>query len=523
MLIAPPLRSAFHLAPRQAPPYASTTLYRRAVLNLERLDFGALAAERDKGLQDYFIESESYRRILDGDRSVILGNRGSGKTAIFKMVAEAERSRGARVVELAPEDYSYELLNQTMEAQSRGSWAKQGAYAAAWKYLIYVLTMKEVTRGGKGFKTGPARRIYEYLRDEHAELALNPVATLISYLKRLEGVKLGKYEAGLKSKALHQLYKLEELEPLLDDLDAVCEKTRVVLLVDELDRGWDASEDAVSFVAGLFSAAIAVSRRTPNVRVLISLRRELYENIPALYEDAQKVRDIIEVVEWNEPELRQLISKRIEHSLGGTDAASPEDYWNAVFAETIDYRLNKSFNYIVDRTLYRPREIIQFCTDIRRIALDENVSPPLNYDVISHAELGYSDARLKDIAAEYRFQYPGLLSVFETFRGMTYNLERDELEFHVLQVTEGDLPVDADATPWCTNLEIDAMIEILWRVGFIRAKAVGGLKARRRSGSQYLGSHQVSALNLSSISAFHVHPMFRSYLGLREKKGTRGQ
>jgi hypothetical protein len=31
-----------------------------------------------------------------------------------------------------------------MASQSSGSWAKYGAYAAAWKYLIYVLIMKEI-------------------------------------------------------------------------------------------------------------------------------------------------------------------------------------------------------------------------------------------------------------------------------------------------------------------------------------------------------------------------------------------
>jgi energy-coupling factor transporter ATP-binding protein EcfA2 len=486
--------------------------------DLSTLSFGALAAERDTGLRDYFFESESYKRVLSGAKSVIMGPRGSGKTALFKMVADHQKAQGSIVMELSPEEYSYELLSQTLHAEAQGSWAKQGAYAAAWKYLMYVLAMKKAMTAGSRVKTGPDKKIYEYLRDRHKGGADNPIGLLISYLKRLEGLKLGQYEASLKAKQLHQLYKLEEISELLDPLNEIAGRKGLVILVDELDRGWDASEDAIAFVAGLFQAAVSIADRTPNVRVLVSLRRELYENIPALYEDAQKVRDIVETVEWDEEQLLELITRRIGHSITGAQQLSSEEKWNLIFAGTLAYRRTKSFNYMVDRTLYRPRELIQFCTDVRDTAQQAGTDFPVDYDRISEAELSYSEARLKDISAEYRFQYPGLVSVFETFRGMTFALDRDDLEHHLIQISLEDIPVDEDAQKWCTEAEPDVLIDILWRVGFLRAQAVGGLKARRRSGSSYLGSHQVRNLNLRALKRFHVHPMFRAHLGMKEKK-----
>jgi hypothetical protein len=68
------------------------------------------------------------------------------------------------------------------------------------------------------------------------------------------------------------------------------------------------------------------------------------------------------------------------------------------------------------------------------------------------------------------------------------------------------------------NQEPEYLINVLWEVGFLRAKAVGGLKAQRRSGSSYVGPHQVSTLNLESISSFQVHPIFRAALGMKEPK-----
>jgi hypothetical protein len=481
------------------------------------VNFGALAAERDvsEGLAQYFVQSESFRRLRDGKKSVALGNRGAGKTAIFKMIAEYERTRRSFVIELAPEDYSYELLSQTLVPEVKGAWAKQGAYAAAWKHLFYVLAMKRVSETA-GLKTGAAKHIYKYVRDNYQTANTNPVGMLISYLKRLEGVKIGNLEASVKARELQKLYRLEEIESLLDDLNEICGSRKVLMLVDELDRGWDASEDAIAYVAGLFQAAMSINIRTPNIRVLVSLRRELYENIPALYEDAQKVRDVIELVEWDEPQLLELVGKRIAASTPSRDI-SARRAWNTFFAETLDYRQTKSFNYIVDRTLYRPREMIQFCLNVQGRAVELATVPPINYNVISEAEHSYSGERAQDIAAEYRFQYPGLGSVFETFRGRAYTLDRPELELHCLAITVGDLKVSPEAK-WCVESDPDLLIEALWRVGFIRGQAVGGIKARRRSGSAYLGSHQVSSLNLRNINRFHVHPMFRAYLGLREGK-----
>ncbi len=434
------------------------------------------------------------------------------------MIAADARKRADIVIELAPEDYSYELLQQSLAKEAHGSWAKQGAYSAAWKYLIYVSVMKEVV-SGKGIKKGAAGRIYTYLRDKHSNFDVNPIGTLISYLKRLEGIKIGPYEAGVKTKELQSLYGLEEVASLIDDLNEVCGQRRAIVLVDELDKGWDASEDAVAFVAGLFQAAVSINQRTPNIRVLLSLRKELYDNIPALYEDAQKVRDIIETITWDEETLFNLIGLRLRHAIG-VPTMSLQEAWNTVFSEILEYRQNKSFNYIVDRTLYRPREIIQFCSEAVRQAVEHNDGTPLNYGVVSRAEHNYSEDRLSDIAAEYRFQHPGLGSVFETFRGLPYNLERDELEYHCLAIATGEHKVDQAAWRWVENTDPDAMIRFLWRVGFLRARAVGGYKGRRRSGSEYLGSHQISNLNLHGITRFHVHPMFRSFLALKEKKSS---
>ncbi len=491
-------------------------------LDISALSFGAPAAERDidEGLQDYFVESPAFERVRDGRKKIVLGNRGTGKSAIFQVLAERERQAGAVVLELAPEDYSYEMLSSVLSTELEGAWAKHGAYAAAWKYLILVLVMKAASEGTAKQRRGSgAKEIRKFLRDNFADQQETKLDSLISYLKRMEGFKIGKIEASVKTRELQRLYKLEELNPLLPHLIELLGQRRVLVFVDELDRGWDASEDAKAFVAGLFQACAKLNDLSDGLRVYISLRQELYDSIPAVYEDAQKYRDLIEEIYWDEATLLKLIAKRIRFSLTSLSSQDDETCWAEVFSEVLEYRQTKSFNYMIDRTLYRPREMIEFATRASEVAQDRGPSGfPIDYSALNEAENRYSQERTKDIAAEYRFQFPGLSSVFEAFRGESYSFDRPWLEDRCLEIVVGETSIDGAAEQWASSIGPDDLIDVLWRVGFLRAQAVGGIKARRRSGSQYVGPHQLGNLSLHNITRFQVHPMFRSNLGMKEPK-----
>ncbi len=485
---------------------------------MRSLDFGAPAAERDmgRGLEKYFVESAAFERVRAGAKTIILGNRGSGKSAIFKVLASRERAAGSHVIELAPEDYSYELLGSTMAAAEAGSWAKHGAYAAAWKYLIYVLIMREIAaRGGRG-----AAPIARYVRDNHPDPRAGKLSVLVSYLKRLEGIKIGPIEAGFRSRELDRLYKLEEIHLLLPQLTQVLDRQRAVVLVDELDRGWDSSEDARAFVSGLFQACVSMNEVHPNLRVYVSLRQELYDDIPALYEDAQKYRDLLETISWSEDSLLKLMARRIAHCAReaghhppSLEEASDSACWNAVFAIPPGHPVNSSFRYMVERTLHRPRELIQFCAETVEAARERAVGLPLPYAAIGWTERAYSGQRARDISAEYRFQYQGLLGVFDAFRGRPGRISRDDLELLCLELATGDIPT-AGTSAWLADRDPSDVIEILWQVGFLTVPSANGAAVTGRPGRPFLGAHQIQHPNLAAVREFGVHPMFRAYLGI---------
>ena len=98
------------------------------MIDISQLSFGAPAAERDigVGLGDYFYESEAYQRLAARQKMIVLGNRGAGKSAIFKVFAERARRADTLVLELRPEDYSYELFHSVLKRDDRTDFLYHG-------------------------------------------------------------------------------------------------------------------------------------------------------------------------------------------------------------------------------------------------------------------------------------------------------------------------------------------------------------------------------------------------------------
>ena len=310
-----------------------------------------------------------------------------------------------------------------------------------------------------------------------------------------------------------KLYDLQEISPLITDLKTVLKRVKVHVYIDELDKGWDNSEDARYFVAGLIQASQKMNLLHPNFKVYVSIRQELFENIPQVYDDAQKIREEIQVVRWTEEELLDFISRRIAYAFPELQGVYPETLWNTLFAEVLDYRKARSFNYIIDRTQLRPRELLQFCKAC--VTATPASKALIDYENISRAEIEYSENKTKDLAAEYRFQYPGLLDLFTLFRGMKYNLDREEIDPFLLEFTVGQHPVGQ--AKWVLDYDPEDIKKALWRIGFLKAWVVGGLKAGRKAGSSYLGHYELPYLTLESINRFQIHQAFRAFLALKEK------
>jgi hypothetical protein len=163
-----------------------------------------------------------------------------------------------------------------------------------------------------------------------------------------------------------------------------------------------------------------------------------------------------------------------------------------------------------------PREIIQFCTQAKERCVELKKSK-IDINSIVTAESQYSQARAKDLAAEHKFQYHGLIDIFEGFRGTKCVLSRAELEHICKKMITGDINTGTN-TSWMKAQSEDYLINILFQVGFLQAKTISYNGAKRVEG--YWGSHQISLPNLGNVHSFMVHPMFWLHLGISDPENS---
>ncbi|MGF1569144.1 MAG: P-loop ATPase, Sll1717 family [Nodosilinea sp.] len=485
-------------------------------LDIRLLNLGSDSAERDinVGLAEYFYQNSTYQKFFNSRKTILVGNRGAGKSAIFKYMAAAEARKGHLVIELSPEEYSYELLSQHLRSEQEGSWGKQSSYSVAWQYLLYSLVFKKISDEKRGLLLGAQKDIYNHVVNNLKHQDLNSIGILFEYLKRLEQIKLGRDESFQKSRDLQALYSLEEIKDLQPSLKAILNKTRIKIFIDELDKGWDSSEDAKYFLAGLFQASQKLNLISPNLRVYISIRQELFDNIPQIYEDAQKIREDVEVIRWGKNELLELIGLRIAHCFPELQSKNGLHRWNSIFSSTVATPNLSSVDYIIDRTQLRPRELLQFC----KLCLEYyNDGKRIEGEAIFAAEEAFSEQKTKDLASEYRFKYPYLLDLFEVFRGRSCYFKKEDLEFLLLSITCGELDTD-QAAEWVLAMDYLELKKLLWHIGFLKAKVPQQMRQSSGSHKIYVGHYELPSINLENIECFCIHPALRGFLSLKDSK-----
>lgn len=106
---------------------------------LDAIDCGDAAAENEQErLKRYFLETEEFKRTLSGAANLVVGRKGSGKSAIFLQTRDRVRADKKNiVVDLNPEGYQLIKLKELLvELQSQGT--RKEFIAAFWQYVLWL-------------------------------------------------------------------------------------------------------------------------------------------------------------------------------------------------------------------------------------------------------------------------------------------------------------------------------------------------------------------------------------------------
>ena len=105
----------------------------KALLNL--CDLGSSVAEFDSRLQEYFLETQVYRDFVAGKIDIVSGDKGTGKSAIFRIVRDRYK--------LVPELRDVEIIpgfnekgNPVFQRLTQSSSLPEGQYITVWNGFV---------------------------------------------------------------------------------------------------------------------------------------------------------------------------------------------------------------------------------------------------------------------------------------------------------------------------------------------------------------------------------------------------
>lgn len=477
---------------------------------LEGLDLGDVAAENEiTGLKDYFVTTGPFRLARQGHGRIVVGRKGTGKTAMFFAVsASVNRGHETLVMELIPEAYEFTRLKEVLSDLSVGQ--REQTVSAFWTYLLTAEIAHRILNSHSELvaaERDPERfRRYEDLKNAYFDHGLASDDDLSRRLLRLIdrlADRFGEEKVTARTDLAELVYG-GDIRSLSDAVAAYVagEKKELWFLIDNLDKGWatrGASDDDIQIVIGLLDATRTIerqmNRRGVLFRCLIFIRTDVLEHLGRASTDRGKEGTV--QLDWDDPELfQEIVRRRIEAS---TDlSGSFDDVWSRIAEPTIS--VEGSFGYIVDRTLMRPRDVLLFVQRAQQVALNRSHSRIAASD-IQQAETGYSEEALLLLGYEMDDTHPGVSDAILSFHGMSANMDADDVQ-------------EALVRGGVESKDVQSVVELLLWFGFLGVK-IGTADPMYSFGVNFNLRRLLHPIE-SGTGLYVVHPAFRKALDIED-------
>jgi len=228
------------------------------------------------------------------------------------------------------------------------------------------------------------------------------------------------------------------------------------VLIDNLDKGWPASGvtgDDLTIIRCLLDAIAKVERSLQHADVdchgVVLLRNDVYELLVEATPDRGKLSRVS--IDWTDPELlRELLRRRFVYS--GVEASAP---FSAVWAQVCVSHIGgeESSQYLVDRSLMRPRSLIELFNYCRAHAVNLG-HKRIEEEDVRDGEERYSTELVQNISFEIRDVFPNLGDVLYEFLEVPVRLDSEQL--------------DTRLAPVCSDhKERERLLELLVWFGFL--------------------------------------------------------
>lgn len=537
---------------------ANTVVLRKGI------HIGEISAEDDEQfLSQCFVQQPIFDQLIDinSSKSILLGRTGSGKTAIIN---EIERQKFGSTSRIDPKDVAFEYISNSNIVQFVIDIGCDVAvlFQYLWKHVLLSSSIEMYFKSKSSFETAieqifkpnnPARAYFEKYKDTfwiEQDVVIKEITegfsqTLQAELKasigdnRLAALQSNanaaqtmtgqeKREIQDRVKSAVDRIQIREMSRAIESLNQLMENKQKTfyIVIDELDLDWAPQKIKYLLIHALIDA-IKNFRKIRNVKIVAAVRSDVFEkslsSITGEGVQPEKYDSISVNVRWDSDSLSELIDKRIAYMFRKQYTRD-----NVKFVDLFNNPIRKTapFDYLTERTLLRPRDLIVFVNTILDKASGAVTISPR---IINESEPEYSRKRLEALRTEWRSVHPRIddyLRILERRTGqntISELLKTDEILELLFQL---DNKSDADyfrdecseaAERYLVNETDRALFEfaatllsVLYKVGAVNLK----LASHQPYINCYLNDAIVQSTQITSGASFMVTPMLWRALGI---------
>ncbi len=431
------------LGDQQEPFLEELTVTRRkrtfgSTKGLHRVSLGEFISENEpEDLAEYFVETAAFSEALVARHAVVVGRKGSGKTAMFLMLRET-LSQDKRVHLCAIKPVSYELQGLVRLLEHVAEFSERSyLFESLWKFLIYselVASVHAILTSRPsfvGFQEG--EQVFMDFVEKHASIFLTPFSIrLDNAVRNLLHVPHGETPANQRVRVSELLH-----EQLLADARSQLGKIlssseRVVVLIDNLDKAWERGPTLDLLGEALFrllSVSQSITRdfdrqdhwrERVNLSLILFLRSDIFNYV---YRSAREPDKIVpKRLQWRDPAvLLRVIEERFLRS--STSITEPNEVWERYFDNIgrIPARI-----YLSDSVLPRPRDIIYLAKEALANAINRRHDRIQGED-LEDAVLRYSQFAFESLVVEASSRVPRVEELLLEFVGGPRVVTRDDI------------------------------------------------------------------------------------------------
>jgi hypothetical protein len=409
---------------------------------LANINLGDPAAENEETtLESYFLDRDESRQVLDGRANIVVGRKGSGKSAVFIHVRDRlNASRHNVILGLSPETYQLRKLKDVvLRCLNAGS--KEALLSAFWEYVLLLEICGRIIdkdremhkRDHKLFE--PYQRLLGFYRNETSSVGISFSDRLLKLIDRIAdsyAISFGRRNGiDLSDGQVTTLLYQTTLSDLRDELIRYArQKGKMFVLFDNIDKGWNANgldNSDIAMIRTLLDASKKIGndfrRAGTEYYSAVFLRNDVYDIL--LSQTPDRGKDTTALVDWNQPQLmRHMIQKRLLFN-SSDKTRSLEQMWHDVSISIIDGQ--DTLGFMISRCMMRPRYLLRLINFCKGSAINFGRDRIDDDDINSGLSI-YSTDIVKEIGLEIRDVMPAAEDILYAFLGEPKEMRRSIIE-----------------------------------------------------------------------------------------------